>query len=691
MSQDSGNSSDRYRVVGTAFQSSLLRLGPRAGRTLLLGLAAFLTGLILFVFPSNLDLLEERLGTLAWTTVTDTVDEERIVIVAIDERSIAEVGPWPWPRSKMAELTEAIDRAGAQVQVHDVVYSDRKQGDDVLAQALAAARAAVISQVPVLQENASGQPSQQIQVGDISYPLTGIDCGDFGMLGNPSFPSTNSYVAPHNQFSAVAKGHIAPLVSANGSITKQPAVVCVGGFPYPALSISTLLVATSSSNDSSSFASEVSVSEGEGFWAPPYELTIESYPGLSIPLDAKGNFRVSYSKAPESYFAVSAIDILNAEGNTGLLDNSWALVGATAFGLGDIFPTPYSGVAPGVEIQARILGSLLDENIPYVPRASNVLLALLSVVFGLFLLRLAAAPGRVAVFGVSLAALLFPILALGLHGLLLHFFSVWLGWVGPSFFAFFGAAFIALLEQFRVRSQRNRVLGNLTSYLPNNLAQQIAYSLPSSNINASRQDVTLLTADIRNFSAFSEAFPPEDSAAVLHFFFTKAAKIIESNGGRIHEFRGDGLLAIWDGQGGEVAKSAFAAGQMMHETINGQLLQTITPSAKGYEALAIGIGIEQGPALIGSIGPAHRRTHALLGDTVTIALRIQEMTSDLAQPLLLGECVARQLGDSKLQSQGSYLLAGLTNPHVLYAPAPKKSSVKSMKVGPTLSIVSGGR
>ena len=55
------------------------------------------------------------------------------------------------------------------------------------------------------------------------------------------------------------------------------------------------------------------------------------------------------------------------------------------------------------------------------------------------------------------------------------------------------------------------------------------------------------------------------------------------------------------------------------------------------------------------------------------------------------ELVARQLGDIKLQSQGSYLLAGLTNPHVLYAPAPAKSAVKVDRDGPRLTVVSGGR
>ena len=98
----------------------------------------------------------------------------------------------------------------------------------------------------------------------------------------------------------------------------------------------------------------------------------------------------------------------------------------------------------------------------------------------------------------------------------------------------------------------------------------------------------------------------------------------------------------------------------MQSTLSESLLPE--HNLKGLEPLALGIGIEQGPVLIGSIGPAHRRTHTLLGDTVSITLRIQEMTAELAQPVLIGECAARQLAEAKLESQGSYLLSGLRIP-----------------------------
>jgi class 3 adenylate cyclase len=107
--------------------------------------------------------------------------------------------------------------------------------------------------------------------------------------------------------------------------------------------------------------------------------------------------------------------------------------------------------------------------------------------------------------------------------------------------------------------------------------------------------------------------------------------------------------------------------------------------------LALGIGIEQGPALIGSIGPANRRTHTLLGDTVTVTLRIQEMTASLAQPILIGECAARQLSDFGLESQGSYLLNGLRIPHCLFAPPPSTAAQRRLTDTLNLKVIEGGR
>ena len=654
----------------------LLQLAPSMARLLVLVAALLLCVGLFLVSGASLVNLEERLGARGWTLSPQMTREERIIVVAIDEASLAAIGPWPWARDQLATLVNAIDGAGAQLQLHDIAYPEARPGDDALLASLQNARGAVIAQVPAIR---SGQP---VATGQMTHPLSGISCDSAD--GGIQLPLASGYLAPHSGFASVPKGHITPVISADGAVRKSPAIICADGQAYPALALAAFLQASNFS------PWQASIVPGSSLLDPAYILKLDAYPGLDIPLDADANLRISFAKDPSAYTAVSAVDVINGNIDEGFLDNAWVLVGGTAFGMGDIVPTPYSGAATGVELQARMLGSLLDMAVPYTPRSANILKGLFCLLFSLALYRLAIGGDRVKAYGLPVAAVALPAVALTLHLVLLQSADLWLGWLFPALYGAFAASFLLLFELSRVRSERSRVFTNLNSYLPDDIAKEIAYSLPSSSINARRCDVTLLSADLRNFSAFSETRPPEEPAAVLHYFFTRAAEIIERHGGRVHEFKGDSLLALWDGYDQKSAAAALAAGQEMQAAVYRNLLPE--HALEGLEPMALGIGIEQGPVLIGSIGPAHRRTHALLGETVSIALRIQEMTAELAQPILIGECAARQLRDEALQSQGSYLLSGLKTPHVLFAPIlDDAEECGDSSTQPNLRLLSGGR
>ncbi len=649
--------------------AQMLKLKPLHARCAVLAFAAVLTALLTLVFRGGLETFEERIGGYGWRLNPSTETEELIVIVEIDEESLAALGSWPWSRTTFAQLSTALTQAGAELQLYDVLFDAPREGD---AEFLAALQAtgAVLGQLPALQSD------QATRAGVMTHPLSGLSCG-------ASSNVAQGYIAAEALFSGIAKGHIAPHVASDGAIREAPAYVCVDGQAYPALAISALLVASGASTWSTS------VEPGPFLGGPEQLLRLEGYPGLEIPLDENGNLRVSFRNLPETYLAVSAIDVINGDVDPDLLDGAWALIGGTAFGMDDVVPTPYNGAAPGIEVQARILGSLLDDRIPFTPRSAPLFLILLSAAFAGILLLFAGVRERFSGSALAVCALVMPLGAILLHAQLLSSTNLWLGWLTPALYSIAAATTLILYEYARVKLERSRVLGNLSSYLPIDVAQEIAYSLPNSSIDARRLDVTLLSADLRNFSAYGEARPPEESAALLHYFFVRTTAIIEKHSGRVHEFKGDSLLAIWDGSGHEAATFALLAAQDMQQAMQDVLPQT-PPS--GLEPLALGIGIEQGPVLIGSIGPAHRRTHTLLGETVTIALRIQEMTAEVAQPILVGECAARQLSDARLESQGSYLLAGLRIPHTLFAPPLQDpQTLKSRGGNPALKLLHGGR
>ena len=396
--------------------------------------------------------------------------------------------------------------------------------------------------------------------------------------------------------------------------------------------------------------------------------------------------RISFLKSPLAFNTVSAVDVIDGNIGPGQLDNLIVLVGATGFGLDDIVPTPYRGFSPGVELQARLLSSILDDRVPYVPAGSWLIRMIFSATLALVCLYMASRRGRYASVGLSLMTVSAPFVAICFHGLMLINYGLWIGWLASALFGFLASALLLVVEHSRVRLERSRVVENLTSYLPIETAKKVAFESPSSLIQAERCNVTLLSADLRNFSALGERRPPEESAAGLHYFFTKVSEIAERHGGRIHEYKGDSVLVMWDGDGMSPATSALNASLEIEKEINESLLAE--SGVEGLEPLAVGIGIEQGPVLLGSIGPAHRRAHTLCGETVSVTLRIQEMTADLSYPILIGEVAARYLQDSSLKSLGHYMLPGLITAHVLSAPSSLETEEVLKKA--ELTLLRGG-
>ena len=657
----------------SAVLSSLAQSRPNLIRLGVLGVAILVTLAVMKLFSVGLDVVEERVGALGWTLTANSSPEERITLVLIDEPSIAEVGPWPWDRVELANLVRRISEAGAQLQLHDITYPEPRGGDASFLDALLASQNTLISQVPVL--NAQGDNGGN--AGVLTHPIGGGLCS----VGGVNLPSTSQFVASAAGFSSVPKGHGAALIDEDGAVRRSPAVICVDGAAYPSLAISTFLQLVSSSQWGGD------ITRGRSLLDPEAVMTLDGYPGLEIPLDRSGTMRISFEQSPESFQAISAVDVLRGRADPSLLENTIVIVGGTAFGMGDIVPTPYSGGTYGVELQARLIAAILDVSTPYTPLGAPVFLLALCGLFGLVLQLVASAGGRVAAYGLPIAAIGLPITAVVAHIISLSLGGIWLGWMLPALFGLTAALSLLVLELGFVRFERSRVFSNLKSYLPRSVAQEVAFSAPTSTVNARRRDLTLLSADLRNFSAFSEARPPEEVAVLLHYFVSRASEIIENHGGQLQEFRGDGILAIWDSADTETARSVMKAAESLQRSLSDRLLPE--RALKGFEPLALGIGIEQGPVLMGSIGPSHRRSHTVLGGTVAVTLRIQEMTAELAQPILVGECLARQLDHFGLESQGSYLLPGLRIPHVLFAPELSDSS--SSLTPPKLSLIGGGR
>ena len=639
--------------------------------------------------PAGLQPWQERVTDAVWRIGSQQQDERRLIVIDIDERSLREIGSWPWPRATQAQLLQALAAQGASLQILDIVFTDPRPDDARLASAFSQHRP-VLAQVFALP----GQGDDATD-GKLSGALDWLNCP-------VPFMQASGYLGNHAALinPATKAGHITPRLSVDGVVRHQPAVLCYQNQSYSALAITALMQATGEES--------LTLRRGTGWLDAPWLLQGTRSALPPVPLQQEGDIRIPWHQSPDSFISLSAADVLAGRIPPDLLRNAWVLVGSSAFGLNDTVATPFNSAATGLQVHAQIITGAMDGRIPYTPQA-HLLLQAMGVLLGFALLAvLARKPNqanpptpsrrdwreRIAypIHWLPLAALAWLLLLLLLHAALLLWFNWWIGWL-PAALAVLAAGVVwSMVEHAQSRLDRDRLYAHLSSYLPAPVAAALALQPPSSAIKASTRNVSVLFADIRNFSAYCEARPPEEAAAVLHAFFSTATQVVQAEGGVIEAFQGDAVLAVWYGNPVQAAASeeenrpsgantanaantantdathhaqrALQAAIRLQIAMHGVLPD---PAPAGLEPLALGIGVESGPAMAGSFGLASRRTHMVMGRTVTIASRLVGMTADLAHPILVGEGLAGQTGAADLESMGTFLLDGMRVPHHVYA------------------------
>ncbi len=184
---------------------------------------------------------------------------------------------------------------------------------------------------------------------------------------------------------------------------------------------------------------------------------------------------------------------------------------------------------------------------------------------------------------------------------------------------------------------------NYGRFMPEYVVKQILNNPNSVKLGGVNQTVTILFADIRGFTAFSEKESPEKVVGLLNRYFSQMSEIIFAYGGTLDKYIGDGLMAIFGAPNAtpEDAKNALKTAVTMQRrlaTLNKEL------EAENLVHVNVGIGLHTGIATIGYIGSDRRSEYTAIGDTVNLASRLE--SSALGGQILVSDATAQAGGDS---------------------------------------------
>ena len=496
---------------------------------------------------------------------------QAVAIVAIDEQSLEKIGGWPWPRPVLAALIARIKQAGARVIGIDLLLDLPSTGQDAKAQD--AQLAEVLKVPPVCVLPVVAQEQQPGKTETLFNPL------DIFLTGHTVTGAVNVEPDPADKITREFK-------AIYGTMPSFPLAVCLEYL-------------------------------GASFSDVRRRRSYVEFGDYRIPTREQRAL-INYTCAHIDSF--SAGDVLEPSFDAGFFfRDKIVLLGRTDLASKDFVNTPVpSGrifetlPMAGIEVWKEIIDMILARNFLYgVPPFFSFLIAVIASIL-ICAVTLHSNKGGAAVSAVCIG--------LGIASFYLLFLKKNIILPVVYFAAVCGISYVfSFLYNFVVfQREKRKIAAAFKSYISPQLLQHILSQRIDLSVGARRKTLTMLFADVKGFTSFSDTHGPEEVLAFLKAFFAEMNRVIIGHGGIVNKLMGDGILAFFGDftDSDTHARDAVCAAIEMQKHIPG--LQ----KRLGFD-LQIRIGVHTGQVDVGNIGSAEHLDYTVIGSNVNLAQRLE--------------------------------------------------------------------
>jgi len=590
----------------------------------------------------------------------ELVPGNEVAIATIDEKSIDKLGRWPWKRTVIADLVDALTEYNVKVFGFDIVFSSPEVG--ITQEQLDSIQA---------QMNESGIPQEKIEklLADIqtnadndqklydslkrskravlgyffhfseeglehltdeemeSYleiiaksRYSGLKKEQGTDLKNIRLKKAYAVEATIEKISKSTKrmGYFNFAPDLDGSVRKIPLIVKYrdmvemegeDDYIFPPLSFTVLrkyLKATIL------------------IWVGPLgvqKVALMSRNGdIEIPTNDLGEMRINYYGPGGTFPHLSIVDIIERKIPPEQLDGKIVMIGPTATAIEDLRITPFDKVFPGVESHATVIDNIIHQRFLKDPSTPNAIIDLLSVCLIGFVLFVTV-PRLGAISGGGLAIII-AAMSLTTHYILFARYNTVLHTVPTLLETFLTYSSLAIYRFIMEEKEKRYIQGAFGQYLSPVVIDQLIKDPTALNLGGQRKELTAFFSDVAGFSTISEKLSPEELVLLLNDYLTAMTDIILKYDGVVDKFEGDAIIAFYGAplDFADHAERCCLTAIEMQEKLE---LMRQDWAKEGRAQLRMRIGINTGNMVVGNMGSRTRMDYTMMGDAVNLAARLE--------------------------------------------------------------------
>lgn len=580
-----------------------------------------LLSLLYLTFPKSLDSIDNRLRDYFFTIRGEIPNSQNIIIVDIDEKSLQELGQWPWSRNKVAKILKNLTNSEVSLIALDIIFAEEDNSSphkifkkynivkkDIPNYDLEFAK--VVSNTPTLlgYQFEFDKNKKYITKKEPSIPAIFIERNK--KLGSSYLIKASGTIlnTPSLQDNAYSSGFINNIPDPSGIIRSVPLVISFEDMIYPSLALESLRVLTNSKkvyiNYNENGVIDISMNE------------------ILIPTDRQGRLLINFRGKERNFQYYSAIDIFNNQIKKEHLKDKIVLIGTSATGLLDLRATPFDSIYPGVEVHANVIDNIIQGDFIY--KDSNAEANDLAIIFFLsifIILIITYTPLWINPFITILflsTSILLIYNSLFIYGKVFNIFF-------PIITIIIASIVATLLDYFFDIKKEEAIKKKFASKVSKEVMNKLLKNMDNNEFHAMEREVTVFFSDIRNFTKISENMKnAKELVTYINEYMEPMSNIITKYQGTIDKYIGDSIMAYWNAPATVEKHADQAVIAALKQLEN---LKTLNKKFKAENKphIDIGIGLNTGLSIVGEMGSINRSDYTVIGDAINLGARLESL------------------------------------------------------------------